>query len=508
MRRSSLRVLLFLFSLCSLCLWGEYLFAHPVPKDNHDRIIEVMLTPDAVVVQYHLEIDEYRAVRDLPREDFAGIGSPKEIADVFIRHVAPLLHENLFARLDGQELTFTGQGRRDETVKDHLRCDFTFQGAWKPAPGPPHTFTFREGNYDQEDFNRIQLTLTAGPGVMLQSTTAPDKALLKRPPLEYKPGDAERLRKVSATFLVTSDAKLLGARSVSEGDATLADAAGSEASGEGQSEHPRNLWHILLDTRRGLAVLLLLAAGFGAVHALTPGHGKTLVAAYLVGERGTVWHALLLGLATTVTHTGAVFLLAVVFLISPPAASLIYYVQGLVGGLFIAGLGLWLLLRRLSGRADHFHLGGHSHHHHHHHHDHDHDHDHTHIDHSHGPIAAGGSSVRWWHLLLLGMRGGLVPCWDAIILLCLAISAQRLWLGVPLLLAFSAGLAGVLVALGVGVVWARDWAVARWGGGPRMRKLVGVLPLVSAAVITALGLWLCYDSLHPETPPPVHVARP
>ncbi|HEY7153876.1 MAG TPA: hypothetical protein VH575_07935, partial [Gemmataceae bacterium] len=267
------------------------------------------------------------------------------------------------------------------------------------------------------------------------------------------------------------------------------------------------LKHLLLDTRRGLAVLLLLAAGFGAVHALTPGHGKTLVAAYLVGERGTAWHAVLLGLTTTLTHTGAVFLLALVFLISPPAANLIYYVQGLVGGLFIAGLGLWLLLRRLSGRADHFHFGGHSHHHHHHH-DHDHSHHSMHDhEHEHAPIAADGSSVRWWHLLLLGMRGGLVPCWDAIILLCLAISAQRLWLGVPLLLAFSAGLAGVLVALGVGVVWARKWAVARWGGGPRMRKLVNVLPLLSAAVITALGLWLCYDSLHPETPP-AHAARP
>src|SRR5262249_26572114 len=138
--------------------------------------------------------------------------SPKEIADVFIRHVAPLLRENLYARLDGQELKFTGEGRRDDTVKDHLRCDFTFQGAWKPTPGQPHTFTFREGNYEQEDFNRIQLPLTAGPGVTLQSTTAPDKALLERSTLELKPGDAERLRKASATF-VLADAASVGAAS-------------------------------------------------------------------------------------------------------------------------------------------------------------------------------------------------------------------------------------------------------------------------------------------------------
>ena len=119
-----------------------------------------------------------------------------------------------------------------------------------------------------------------------------------------------------------------------------------------------------------------------------------------------------------------------------------------------------------------------------------------------------GASVRWWHLMLLGIRGGLLPCWDAILLLGLAISAGRLWLGVPLLLAFSAGLAGVLVALGVTVVWARNWAMARWGRDERMGKLFRDLPLASAAVITALGLWLCYDSLHVQTPPTAHVSRP
>lgn len=113
-----------------------------------------------------------------------------------------------------------------------------------------------------------------------------------------------------------------------------------------------------------------------------------------------------------------------------------------------------------------------------------------------------------WHLVLLGMRGGLVPCWDAILLLCLAISAGRLWLGVPLLLAFSAGLAGVLVALGVAVVWARNWAATRWGSSERMAKAIRALPLFSAALITALGLWLCYDSLHAELPSPSQSARP
>ncbi len=490
MRRANLHFILISSSICSLCLCGESVFAHPIPKQNHDRTIEVHLTPNAVVVKYQLEIDEYRAVQDLDKEELARIDSPKAIPRVFLEFAAPILRNNLIAQLDGTELSLQGRGEIDGSVTDHLRCNFAFTAAWNPSPGQPHRFTFREANYDREDFDRIQLTLTAGPGVVLRELTAPDKALWDRPPLEREPGDTERLRRLSAVIVVGE------AEPSSAADQPRRAGSVSDRRTEEGEDHPQKLLHLLLDTRRGLAVLLLLAAGFGAVHALTPGHGKTLVAAYLVGEHGTVRHALLLGLMTTLTHTGVVFVLAIVFLISPSAAGMIYYVQGLVGGLLITGLGLWLLMQRLFGRPDHFHLGGHSHHHHH-----SHDHDHSHIPRNDG-------SVRWWHLVLLGMRGGLVPCWDAILLLCLAISAGRLWLGVPLLLAFSAGLAGVLVALGVSVVWARNWAVARWGGGKRMAKAVRSLPLVSAAVITALGLWLCYDSLHPETPPSTHTARP
>jgi nickel/cobalt exporter len=489
-------LLLWFFFLC-----GESAFAHPVPKQNHDRLIEVQLTPQAVVVKYQLEIDEYRAVQDLGKEELTRIDSPRAIPRVFLEYAAPILRNNLIAKLDGEELSFHGGGEIDATVTDHLRCNFTFTAAWKPSPQQPHRFSFREANYDGEDFDRIELTLSAGPGVSLRETTAPDKALWDLPPLERKPGDAERLRTLSATFLLGNAAPstpLSGRRQPPEARGTRgADAPRSEGLSATirENDHPQKLLHLLLDTQRGLVVLLLLAAGFGAVHALTPGHGKTLVAAYLVGEHGTVWHALILGLMTTLTHTGAVFVLAIVFRMSPQAAGLIYYVQGLLGGLLITILGLWLLLQRLFGRPDHIHLGGHSHHHHQHHHERVH-------------VPSDGAAVRWWHLLLLGMRGGLVPCWDAILLLCLAISAGRLWLGVPLLLAFSAGLAGVLVALGVGVVWARNWAAARWGGGHRMSKLLRALPLVSAAVITALGLWLCYDSLHAETPLATHVARP
>jgi ABC-type nickel/cobalt efflux system permease component RcnA len=146
---------------------------------------------------------------------------------------------------------------------------------------------------------------------------------------------------------------------------------------------------------------------------------------------------------------------------------------GLVGGLLIAGLGLWLLMQRLTGRADHVHMPG---------------------GHSHGEEEAQPGRPGWGGLILLGISGGIIPCWDAIAMLALAISAQRLWLGLPLLLAFSAGLAAVLVALGIAVVRARELAGDRFEG-ERFQRVIRLLPIASAVLITGLGLWLCYESV-------------
>ena len=103
-----------------------------------------------------------------------------------------------------------------------------------------------------------------------------------------------------------------------------------------------------------------------------------------------------------------------------------------------------------------------------------------------------GKSV-WAQLIVLGVSGGIVPCWDAIAMLGFAIAAQRLWLGVPLLLAVRAGLAGVLVALGITVVYAHGLVGARWGDS----KVWKALPIFSALALIGMGLWLCRDSLPP-----------
>jgi ABC-type nickel/cobalt efflux system permease component RcnA len=222
-------------------------------------------------------------------------------------------------------------------------------------------------------------------------------------------------------------------------------------------------------------MLLLLAAGFGALHALTPGHGKTMVAAYLVGERGTSWHAVVLGLVTTLTHTSIVLVVAVLLYFVPTLAGPVMAVLPLVVGLLIVGLGLWLLMCRLSGKADHVHLGG---------------------GHHHGPPrSTAGEKPSWAQLILLGIVGGAVPCVDAVFLLAFAIGTGRLWLGLPLTLAFSAGLASVLVAIGLALVHSRNFAVRRWGDGRRLKRIVQALGVVGAVLILGMGLWLCYSSI-------------
>src|SRR3984893_10429261 len=131
-----------------------------------------------------------------------------------------------------------------------------------------------------------------------------------------------------------------------------------------------------------IAAAIGIAFALGAAHALTPGHGKTIVAAYLVGSRGTLKHAAFLGAMVTFTHTISVFLLgmATLFLFQYVVPAKVTQVLGAVSGLSIVVIGAWMLYKRVRG-SNHAHAHQHQHHHHHHDHDHDHHHDH----HDHGP---------------------------------------------------------------------------------------------------------------------------
>jgi nickel/cobalt transporter (NicO) family protein len=234
-----------------------------------------------------------------------------------------------------------------------------------------------------------------------------------------------------------------------------------------------------------IAVALGVAFILGAAHALTPGHGKTIVAAYLVGSRGTLKHAIFLGAMVTFTHTVSVFLLglATLFLFQYVVPQNVIQVLGAVSGLSIVAIGGWMLYKRLRHEHQHRH-GVHHHHHDHHHHDH-HDHEHHH----HMP-----DEVSWSGLVALGASGGLVPCESALVLLLSAIALRRAGLGLVLLVAFSLGLAIVLMGIGVMVIYAKNLVGARVGTTVQS-PLFRWLPVASAAVVLIIGLLMTGVSL-------------
>jgi len=234
----------------------------------------------------------------------------------------------------------------------------------------------------------------------------------------------------------------------------------------------------------------LVAASLGALHALEPGHGKTIVAAYLVGSGGTAAHACLLGLIVTASHTAGVYLLGAVTLYASRyvVPEQLYPWLGAVSGLIIAGLGTFLFLRRYAGETSgSLHPHGHSHPHtqvHAHGHEH---HHHGHLEHPHP-----GGRVSWRQLLALGVTGGMVPCPAALVVLLSAVALHRIAFGLFLIAAFSVGLAAVLISIGLLMVYAGQFVSRLHGDGPLMTRW---LPLASAAVITALGLVIAVRAL-------------
>jgi nickel/cobalt transporter (NicO) family protein len=294
---------------------------------------------------------------------------------------------------------------------------------------------------------------------------------------------------------------------------------------------------ILLEEINLSTLLVALGISFiwGALHAMTPGHGKTIVGAYLVGSRGTLKHAVYLGLTTTITHTLGVFALGLITLFAAQfiVPETLYPWMSLLSGLFVVGIGLSLFANRFRssglgtwtqafktklGRSSrpyravfaHAHSEGFTHEHkyvlntshkyghghtHPHQYDHadehHHDHSHDHADHSHLPPGADGSPVTWRSLLALGISGGLLPCPSALVVLLGAIALNRIGFGLILVLAFSLGLAAALTAIGMAFIYAGR-LFERF---PSQGKIIRFLPVLSALFVSLIGIAISIKAL-------------
>ena len=260
-----------------------------------------------------------------------------------------------------------------------------------------------------------------------------------------------------------------------------------------------------------LLVSILTAAALGAGHALTPGHGKTLMAAYLVGTRGTPLHAAGLGLSVALSHTLGIMVLAGLVVgaqgILPP--DVVVKSAPIVAAISIVAIGSWMLfgetrrrwrLRTAAGErahehAEHDHGAGH---------DHDHgraehdaaEHSHGGVRHSHLPTA--GSTISWRSLFVLGLAGGLIPSTNALLILLGSIATGRPTFGFVLVVAFGLGMALVMGGIGLALVLARG-RLDRVDAASRLGRISAYVPIAAAVLVFSLGIYLTVQAVAGKT---------
>ncbi len=369
---SPLAVLVFVV----LLLLPGHCLAHPMGNFSINHFSAIAVYPTFVRVSYVIDMAEIPTFQEI--QDSGLVAQPDDPSATLYRDrkveewrqglVLRVSEQTLTLSPRSSELTFPAGAGGLPT----LRLAVVYEAPLQFESG---TLVYEDRNYPQRvgwkevvarSYDGAKLTRSSVPGESKsQQLTNYASDLLQAPPQDLQ---AELMFSIPTTAHAqassTPSATEIGSANVRE------------------SPTPRSWLTELITVRQltpGLIVLsLLVAMGFGALHALEPGHGKTLVAAYLVGERGTAWHALLLGLTVTASHTIGVFALGAVALFASHyiVPEQLYPWLNLVSGLLIAGMG-GILLRQACLRSV-----GYAPSHHHHSHDSDHHHAHDHHDHT------------------------------------------------------------------------------------------------------------------------------
>ena len=253
---------------------AQIAFGHPVPGQAHLRTVDVRLRERELSVHYQLDVDQLTALREMVEAGKdKGLTKPTEFYDAYLQWQGPIIADQLFATLDANPLTLRLVEQKYE-VLDHLRCEFIFVVDWKLTG--EKQIEFRDESFPKEP-GRVKLSLSEEGDVIAVRRTAPSGLLQGRSPVDLRPGDDAKLRTIRATIRLENPSP---------------DPSISSQPPIKPAPSPHSGLVSLLEAPHGMAVLLILAGVFGAAHALTPGHGKTMVAAYLIGERGTARHAI------------------------------------------------------------------------------------------------------------------------------------------------------------------------------------------------------------------------
>ena len=446
--------------------------AHPLGNFTTNVYAGVVVRPDAVVVDYVVDLAEIPALQSEPDRSRVGAGWGSQ--------QCAALADGVDVRVGGQRVALEGRARSltmppGQAGLSTLRLECRLRGPAVIDGRSP--LSVDDGNFEgrigwrELTLAGDRVTVTSDlPAVSVSSrlTAYPEDQL--RSPLDVRVGSAT---------VAPGGAALAGDGESGSPAGDVLPGAVTSLTSLVESEH-LTLWFGLL--------AMLLAAGLGALHALAPGHGKTVMAAYLVGQHGSPKQVIPLGLAVAATHTSGVVLLGALLwtsqLIAPER---LFPYLSLASGAIVVALGLTLLVRGLRRWRRGQPLA-----HHHHHHDGDggHDHGHGHHHHGHDHDVRVGLPTR--DLVALGFAGGLVPTPSALLVLLGSIALGRAWFGLVLVIGYGIGMAATLVGAGLVLVGARAAIERRLGsrGGARLARLSLVLPMVTASVVLGAGLLL------------------
>lgn len=468
--------------------------AHPLGNFTINHFSHVAIDRTHVTVQYVVDMAEIPAFQALQTIDTDGNGASAAELNAYLEQAIDRYQTGLRLTIDDQTVPLHA---RAKTVTlpagvgglPTLRLEGEFTGA---VPlGATHRLRFEETN-DRPRLGWREIVVTPGAGVQIFNSSAYSNSL------------TNELRAYPQDLLTMPLQESIADLSFTQGEIPAGSAPLQTRQGQ-VTRRARDPFADLIAvpqiTLPIALISLVVAVGLGSIHALSPGHGKTIVGAYLIGAQATVRHAAFLGLTVTITHTIGVFALGLLTLLASryvlPERLLPYL--SLASGGMISVLGLGLLIHRFltvfapaTPQRSHSHHS-HSHHHHSHPHSHPHSHDHSleHCHDGHWHSHEPPSTVTWKSLLALGISGGLLPCPSALIVFLSAVSLHRVGFGLLLVVAFSLGLAGTLTCVGLLFIYARR-SIERFRGSSQW---LPALSIPSAAVITGLGAVLCYQAL-------------
>lgn len=526
-------------------------YAHPMGNFSISHYAGIRVEPRFIELTYLIDMAEIPTYQELQESGIAARGDDRRL-DAYLAQKGALLAEGLSLQVNGRpaRLQLISQNAIFPPGAGGLptmKLGFVYRAAIETfSPDSGFAVHYRDSNFaGRAGWKEIVVTSAAGASLMSSSASNVDRSgqlsnyptdLIHSPPQDLDAtfsfsgpletvGKSMRGNSVAGSpaglggsnfHARTTSAKRLHAApelqslgrlpasGVASGGTVSAavSAPAPLALQANQQATPRSKFTELVSERNlsfwFLLTAAFIAAGLGALHALEPGHGKTIVAAYLVGTRGTPRHAVLLGIIVTATHTAGVYLLGAVTLYASRyiVPERLYPWLGMFSGIMIAGIAFYLLLRAWTGEdGEHSHESG--------------------GFHSHwfsalgqrrmmkspaatssedfaGPVRQAPAKVSLKQIIILGVTGGIVPCPAALVVLLSAFSLHRVGFGLFLIVAFSLGLAAVLIIIGLLMVSARQF-MARWRtDGPIIKRW---LPIASSGCMLILGLGIAVRAL-------------